>query len=185
MPVPKTAILALLALSLALAAPAALLAGCGEEEHEGEALVEGEPVEVGGLAYSVQLTRFLNPGDPEDASYLAGEPPAPRGKQYLGVFMVVENHSSEPARVAAEMSVADTHGAHFEPVESRSEHALDLGAQVPGDGVLPLPGTTAAAGPIKGAMVLFLVDGEVTESRPLELEIHGPHNESGHVELDI
>lgn len=183
MPAPKTLILALLALALVAAAPAGVLAGCGEEEEETH--VEGEPVEVDGLSYNVQLTRFLNPGDPEDSSYLAGEPPAPPGKQYLGVFMVIENETSGPARVAREMTVADTRGNPYRPVGSTSDYALQLGAEVPPGGELPRPGTTAAAGPIQGAMVLFLVDQDVTENRPVTLEIPSEHGEPGHVELDI
>ena len=80
-----------LALSLALAA-------CGEEEtHE---VFEGEPLELGELGYNVQLTRFLNPDDVEDAEYLVGQPPPETGKDYLGVFMVVENHDKDEAHPA-------------------------------------------------------------------------------------
>lgn len=182
---PKALLAALLALSVALAAPAALLAGCGDEEEEGEALVEGEPVEVGDLSYNVQLTRFLNPGDPEDASYLAGQPPAPEGRQYLGVFMTVENEGSEPARVPTEMDLSDTRGEPYEPVRSRSEYAVDFGASLAPGEELPQPGTTAAAGPIKGSMVLFLVPEDMTENRPVELIIPGEKKEFAKVELDI
>lgn len=55
---PAASIALVLVVSLAIAA-------CGEEEtHE---VVEGEPLELGELSYNVQLTRFLNPDDPEDS----------------------------------------------------------------------------------------------------------------------
>lgn len=186
----RSLLASLLVLALAAAAPAAVLAGCGsDDDEEEEALVEGEPVEVGGLSYNVQLTRFLNPGDPEDAAYLAGEPPAPRGKVYLGVFMVVENEGSEPARVPYEMTVSDTRKLGYTPERSRSEYALDFGEPLAPEETLPEPGTTAAAGPIKGAMVLFLVPQDMTENRPVELAIPGKGGEFGlvygKVELDI
>lgn len=170
----------LLALALAVPAP---LAGCGAEE-ETEAH-EGEPIELGELSYNVQITRFLNPHDPEDAAYLRGQPPAPAGRQYLAVFMEVVNEGSEPARVAAEMRVVDTREESYGPLPSESEYALPLGATLPAGEVLPAPGTTAATGPIKGGMVLFGVDELITENRPVELEIPGPSGEDGVIELDI
>ena len=48
---------------------AGALGACGSEEEETQ-VAEGEPLELGGLSYNVQLTRFLNPDDAEDAEYL-------------------------------------------------------------------------------------------------------------------
>ena len=47
------------------------------------------------------------------------------------------------------------------------------------------PDTPAAGGPIKGSMILYLIDEEAAENRPLELEIPGPDGEAGRIELDI
>ena len=67
--------LAALALAvLALGACAAALRRGGESE-----VAEGEPIEVAGLGYNVQITRFLNPDDTEDAEYLVGQPPPSPG----------------------------------------------------------------------------------------------------------
>jgi hypothetical protein len=166
-----------------LACGALLLGACGEEHHL--EVIEGEGVELGELTYNVQLTRFLNEGDTEDASYLVGQPDPPAGKRYLGVFMKVTNDGSEPATVAGPMEVVDTRENVYDPIESESEYALDPAAVVEPDQELPEPGSTAAAGPIKGSMLLFLVDDFVTENRPLELEIPGPDGEKGLVELDL
>lgn len=168
--------------ALLLAAAALLAAGCGIEEELD--VKEGEPVEVGGLEYNVQLTRFLNPSDREDRAYLAGRPKAPPGKAYLGVFVRVENEGDEAASPPAGISIGDTLGNEYEPVRSRSLYALDFGAGIPPGGHLPAPDSPAASGPVQGALVLFLVDAGVTENRPLELEIPGGGG-PGKVELDI
>jgi hypothetical protein len=169
--------------SLALLAVAVPLAACGAEEHS--EVVEGQPLELGELRYNVAITRFLNPDDVEDSEYLVGQPPEPPGQSYLGVFMLVSNESDEEAYPSAtEFVVTDTTGARYEPIESESPYALDVGATVEADGELPIPDSTAAEGVIEGAMLLFLVDDEVSENRPLELEI-GSAAGSGHVELDI
>jgi hypothetical protein len=106
-PVRKAALAA--ALTLALVG----VAGCGGEEptHEAE---EGVPIELGDLEFNVQFTRFLNPTDPEDSEYLAGqEVPPPAGETYLAVFMTIENTSDEDVRLPgpAQVSVVDTTGA--------------------------------------------------------------------------
>lgn len=173
---------AILAVLASLAA-VGMAAGCGEEEEIH--VVEGEPLELGELAYNVSITRFLNPQDTEDAEYLVGQEPAPPGQSYLGVFLTIENHSEEEALPSAdEYVVVDTDGRPYESVESESPYALDVGATVPADGELPLDDSTAASGPTQGSLLIFLVDDRVTEARPLELEIDSPAG-TGTVELDI
>ena len=80
--------------------------------------------------------------------------------------------------------MTDASGREYEPLESESPYALEIGATVEADGTIPEPDTTAAAGPIQGAMLLFLVDDDVSEERPLELEIESA-DDTGVVELDI
>jgi hypothetical protein len=180
-PAMRTRLTALLVLVLAALALAA--AGCGEEEGEGEA-IEGEPVDVGELAYNVQITRFLNPADNEDSEYLVGQPEAPPGKLYLGVFLVIENPSEEAQLSASQYTVHDTLENEYEPLESESPYALDIGAEVPADEQLPLPDTTPYAGFNKGTLLIFEVDESVSENRPLRLAIEDG-GESHEVTLDI
>jgi hypothetical protein len=169
-------------LAAAAAAVALLAAGCGEEEELD--VVEGEPVELGDLRYNVQITRFLNPDDPEDVAYLEGEPKPSAREAYLGVFMTIENEGEETVDAPASFEVTDTRGGAFESLEVDNPYALDLGAPIGPGQELPPPGTPASSGPIKGAMLLFLVDQGVTENRPLELEIPSSSGD-GRVELDI
>src|SRR5262249_22805377 len=105
------------ALYLAFAAALLLLgvavAGCGEEASS-EA-VEGEPLELGGLKYNVQITRFLNPDDTEDQEYLVGQPPLKPGNAYLGVFMVIENDTDDERTSASDFTVVDTLDTEYKP----------------------------------------------------------------------
>jgi predicted component of type VI protein secretion system len=173
-----------LALAAVLAGLAsAVAAGCGEDENQLD-VKEGEPIQLGELRYNVQITRFLNPDDAEDVAYLEGEPDPAPGEAYLAVFMTVENEGDDTLDVTGDFKVVDTRDNTYKPVASDSAYALDPGTRVgPGED-LPAPDTPAASGPIKGAMVLFLVDQGVTENRPLELEIPSSSGD-GRVELDI
>src|SRR5688572_15452514 len=169
-------------IALLVALPLALTA-CGEEEtHE---VIEGEPLELGELGYNIQLTRFLNPDDVEDAEYLVGQPPPETGKDYLGVFMVVENHDKDEAHPSAtEYTVHDTQDQRYEPLESSSPYALEIGAEVPGEGQLPLLDTTAQTGPNQGSLLIFEIDETSSENRPLKLLISDEES-SGEVILDL
>jgi hypothetical protein len=173
-----------LALVAALLSGALGVAGCGEDEEELD-VMEGEPVELGELRYNVQITRFLNPSDPEDRAYLVGQPDAGRADEYLGVFMTIENEGDSSVQLPDEMTVVDTRDNKYDPRESESVYALELGATLEGGDELPAPDTPAATGPINGAMVLFLVNRSVTENRPIELEIPSSTGEEARVELDI
>jgi hypothetical protein len=179
---PKLAfILGLVALLVAVP-----LAGCGEEEGE-DALeaVEGEPLHLDELIYNVAITRFMNPEETSDAEYLVGQAPEPPGKSYLGVFLLIKNDNEDEATESAHgYVVTDAGGREYEPLESESPYAMEIGATVEADGTIPEQDTTAAAGPIQGAMLLFLVDDDVSEERPLELDIESADH-TGVVELDI
>jgi hypothetical protein len=171
------------ALSLAVALVGAV--GCGEEETKH--VVEGEPLELDELKVNVQITRFLNPSDPEDTDYLTGQQlPPPAGQDYLGVFIEIDNEGDEAARLptAADLSVVDTTGQAYEALESESPFALDFGGEIDAHSEVPAPDTPAASGPTQGSIVLFLVPSTIGESRPLELEV-SYRGEDGTIELDI
>ena len=69
-------------------------------------------------------------------------------------------------------------------LESESPYALDIGAEVPAEEQLPLPDTTPYAGFNKGSLLIFEVDDDVGENRPLQLHIDS-FDGSGEVTLDI
>jgi hypothetical protein len=173
-----------LASTVAITALLLGVAACGEEEETH--VVEGEPIELGDLHFNVQLTRFLNPNDTEDAEYLEGLPAPPPGKDYLGVFMEVENEGDDDLRLpsATGMHIEDTTGQTYEPVETESLFSLDLGGTIEAGSEAPETNTAARSGPVQGAIVLFLVDKDVSNNRPLELSLLADGAE-GTIELDI
>jgi hypothetical protein len=162
---------------------AGALSACGNDEQETEA-AEGEPIEIAGLEYNVQITRFLNPDDTEDSEYLVGMPPPPPGKNYLGVFLVITNPTDEARPSASNFVVTDTLDNEYDLLESASPYALDVGSDVPGDGQLPNVDSTAGTGPNQGSLLIFEVDDSVSDNRPLKMHIE-TFAGSGEVTLDI
>jgi hypothetical protein len=175
---------AVLVLAAAVAA-GVMLSGCNTNPEDTLHVNEGQAMKLGDLLYNVQITRILNPSDPEDKAYLAGQPPPSKDQYYLGVFMQIQNEGDASQRVPTEFTVADTAGTKFRPLRSRSLFALKLGGTVASGGELPEPESTAANGPIEGSMVLFRVDGAALQDRPLILDIPSSTGAVGDVELDI
>jgi hypothetical protein len=162
-----------------------LVSGCDTNPEDAKQVVEGQPIKVGDLLYNVQITRILNPEDPEDKAYLVDQQPPSGDQYYLGVFMRIDNEESVSAQVPSEFKVVDTVGDTFAPIPSKSLFALKLGATIHGGGELPELESTAANGPIEGSMVLFRIDGAAIQDRPLTLEIPSADGSTGEVELDI
>lgn len=168
---------------LAALALALLVSACGYESHEKE-VVEGEPVELGELSYNVIFSRFLNPNDNEDSAYLVGQPPAPEGSAYFGVFFEVQNESEEPQALADSLKIEAADHQKFEAIPSESLYALPLGGEVEPQEQIPVLDSTPQQGPIEGALALFLLPASASENRPLTLSIPGPDGH-GEVTLDL
>jgi len=160
-------------------------AGCGNDlSNEAD---EGVPIKLGDLEITVQETRFLNPSQPDDKSYLEGQQlPPPAGKSYLGVFVTIDNKGDQAVRLPAnaQVSVTDTTGAAYESIPSHTPFAAPLGSELAGGDSLPAPDTPAQSGPVQGSLLIFLVDEGVSENRPLKLEIE-VEGETGEITLDI
>jgi hypothetical protein len=173
----------LLAALLGVVAAAAAVSGCGSEE-EGSA-VEGQPIELGELTYNVQLSRFLNIDDTEDRFYLSGRKHLPPEKNYFGIFVQIKNSADEPQPVPADFRIDDTQGNRYSPVKTGSDFALNLGGEIPAKGSAPVPDSPARSGPTEGALILFVVDRDITENRPLNLVVPGAGGQHAEIKLDI
>lgn len=169
-------------LVLALVGLAGAAAGCGEEEH-GEAK-EGEPLELGDVAYNIQITRELNRFSTEDAAYLEGAPVLDPGQEYLGVFMQVTNEGEEAAVVPDPFTIVDTRGTTYEQIRYENDWTLNPGTPIEPGETVPGAETVAKNGPVEGSLILFAIDEEANENRPLVLEIPGP-DEVGEIILDL
>ncbi|HEU4392094.1 MAG TPA: hypothetical protein VFR04_00505 [Solirubrobacterales bacterium] len=170
--------------ALALVALVASVSACGYESHETE-VVEGEPVELGELSFNVTFSRYLNPNDTEDSAYLVGQPEAPEGSTYFGVFFEVQNESDEPQRLPSTLEITDADQTKFEVLPSESLYALELGGEVEAEEQVPVLDSTADLGPIEGSVAIFLLPESANENRPLTLHIPGPDGENGEVTLDL
>jgi hypothetical protein len=169
-------------LVLALIGLAGLVSGCGDEETT--SVQEGEPLELGDVAYNIQITRELNRFSTEDAAYLQGAPHLRRGQEYLGVFMQVTNQGDEAAVVPDPIRIVDTRGNTYELARYSNDWTLDPGTPIEPGETVPSAETVAKNGPVEGSLILFVIDEEANENRPLTLEIPGP-DEVGEIVLDL
>jgi hypothetical protein len=155
-----------------------VLAGCGKSSNKpGETVREGLSTPLGGLRYTVFLTRLLNLKSNEDRGYLPGQQEAPPGKGLYGVFLQACNESDKQAIAASRFYVEDTQGNRFTPegLSAQNPFAYQGGA-VPGKNCEPRKGSLAQQSPTSGALLLFQLPQTSTENRPLTLHIEGPFN---------
>jgi hypothetical protein len=186
-------------LSAASILAALALGACGDSHtrvttgtYAGESGQNAPYLDVGPLIYEVQLSRELNPSDTEDSSYLAGLPAAQRtlrpGEEWFAVFMQVYNESSSahPAATANDITISDTEGNVYSPVQPVNEFAYRAGPLAP-KGRIPGPDTVAADGPTQGALLLYRISLASLDNRPLEIKIVDPSNASktARAELDV
>jgi len=169
--------------ALMLSAAALALSACGYSSDSKD-VVEGEPVKLGELQYNVVFSRFLNPQDNEDSSYLVGQPAPVEGHNYFGVFVEVQNESEEPQTLADSFTITDAGNQTFAAIPSESLYALPFGGEVESQEQIPILDSTPEQGPIEGSVVLFELPASASENRPLTLSIPGPDGPAA-VTLDL
>jgi hypothetical protein len=183
-------LLVLLALAAAIVT---VLAGCGnkiETRTVGE--TEGLYVDVGELKYQVQISRILNPDDVEDRTYLEGLPagtvPPKPDEAWFGVWMRVQNTTSEETFEAAEeFEIVDTQEHIFRPLELEGNPFAYTPQPVGPNTVVPDSESAAGQGVIQGSLLLFKVTTEALQNRPLEFKIQSPESpdDVGIIDLDV
>jgi hypothetical protein len=155
---------------------AGAVAGCGKVSNkQGETVREGLSTPLGGLHYTVFLTRQLNLKLPEDGGYLPGRKEAQPGHGLYGIFLQACNTSGKAAIASGNFYIQDAQGNKFTPVNlARSNPYAYHGGLVPRQNCEPARGSLAALGPTSGALLLFNLPLADTENRPLELHIKPP-----------
>src|SRR3954468_21074273 len=141
--------LSLLAACALAPACVGLFAGCGKESNkEGETVREGLSTPLGGLRYTVFLTRQLNLANQEDKGYVPGHKEAPPGKGLYGVFLEACNKGDQDAIAASRFYIEDTQGNRFEPegLAEDNPFAYHGGSVVPLN-CEPSRGSLASQGP--------------------------------------
>jgi hypothetical protein len=167
------------------------LSGC--KRHHESPEPEGQPVNVGGLSYTVFITRELNLRDPEDHDYYQG-PEAPPGFNYYGVFIQVcndVNHTHGGASIPVNnFRIIDTQNRQYYPTRLPATNVFAYRPRpLSAKQCVPTPGSAPATGPIGGSLLLFKIPVAAIENRPMDLEINpsgpGPVPDSQRIELDI
>ena len=176
--------------ALAVVALALPLAACGRQKATTFAQFEGTYLNVGPLAYQVQISRQLNPQDLEDRNYMQGVSGklAP-DEVWFAIFIRAQNTSSQTQPATGDFEITDTLDNRFRPVPvaKTNPYAYRPRPVAPGQ-LIPSESSTAGSGVIQqGSMVLFKVKLSSLSNRPLELHIKSPTDprEQGTVELDV
>jgi hypothetical protein len=175
MPRPRLNLLAICALALVCVG---VFAGCGKSSNKpGETVREGLSTPLGGLSYTVFLTRQLNLANEEDKGYLPGHQEAPPGKGLYGVFLEACNKGDKEAIAASRFFIEDTQGNRFSPEGLAQDNPFAYqGGTIPPENCEPRRGSLAQQGPTSGSLLLFELPLAATENRPLELHIEGAFN---------
>jgi hypothetical protein len=167
-------------------------AGCGASEST-TADTEGLYLEISGLKYQIQMSRYMNARDVEDREYLKGLPAGtapPGGKDvWFGVWVRVQNESDKPLPSANTWEIRDTQENIFRPIPvdtNINPFVFKPGIEVPAQTVLPLPSSAAGQGPIQGSLLLFKIKTDSLQNRPLELRFsNGQQGQTGTYDLDV
>jgi len=181
----------LVVLAVALLALAGV--GCGSDENKTVAETEGLYLDINGLKYQIEMSRYMNANDVEDSEYLIGLPegtePPNKDETWFGVWVRVQNESGETLPAADTWEIVDTQDNVFKPIEIDTDinpFAFEKGVDVPADTVLPLSSSAAGQGPIQGSLLLFKVTNESLQNRPLELRFsNGEGTTVGTYDLDV
>lgn len=181
-------LLCLLAIALSLG-----LSACAERGAQVDAKDEGLYIDAGPLTYQVQISRELNPADIEDRNYFAGLPvgttPTTPQQEWFGVWLQVKNEGKQPAQLAKNFRIVDTLGHAFTPIQLSPGNpfayqpvTLDPGA------FQPAANSAARLSATQGTLVLFKLDANVSQNRPLIFEIldnNAPDQVVGSVKIDF
>ncbi len=179
-------------LVLALAIIAAVVAGCGSDTGRTEADTEGVYLDIGGLKYQIEMSRYINPADTEDREYLIGAPdsvkqPAP-DETLFGVWVRVQNVSDKTRPSADTWEIHDTQDKIYRPVpiDTAINPFVWQAKDVPPNTILPLPSSAAGQGPTQGLLLLFKLKTDSLQNRPLELKFsHGQQGQAGVYKIDV
>ena len=176
----------LMVLVLALA-----LSACGDKEKTVTfGSTEGVYVDNGDLKYQVQISRELNPADPEDKGYLIGadEKTLSPSDLWFGVFMRVQNTTADTHPAAREFELSDTQGNTWRPIPLPADNVFAYRpVDLPSGGVLPNTDSPAGENTIQGSLLLFKIPYANLQNRPLVLTVVDPNNpgDKATVDLDV
>jgi hypothetical protein len=166
--------------------------GCGnklETRTQGE--TEGLYLDLDELKYQIQISRYLNPEDVEDRSYLRGLPEGtaqPAGDEtWFGVFIRVSNETDEEITPANDFEIVDTQENVYRPIPLDPEvnDFAYVADPIPAKSLIPQPDSIASEGVIQGSLLLFKVKTSSLQNRPLEFKFRRGSGIQAIVDLDV
>ena len=167
-------------------------AGCGNKQETvtlGD--TEGIYLDVDDLKYQVQISRYMNPSDVEDKSYLAGLPSStaqPTGEEtWFGVFIRVQNTTDKTIAPAKDFSIVDTQENVYKPVpiDTKINPFAYRPDPIGPESLIPQPNSVASEGTIQGSLLLFKLKTATLQNRPLEFRFKGESGTTGVIDLDV
>jgi hypothetical protein len=180
---------------LAVVLIALVAAGCGGDSKSVKttAETEGLYLDIGGLTYQIEMSRYMNVNDIEDSEYLKGLPSStaqPAANEvWFGVWVRVQNQTDKPLPSANTWEIRDTQDNIFRPIPIDTDinpFAFKPGIEVPSQSVIPFPSSAAGQGPIQGSLLLFKLKTDTLQNRPLELRFsNGQQGQTGTYDLDV
>jgi len=181
---------------LALLAGVAALAcsACGKQQDITVAETEGVYLDLGELKYQVQISRVLNPADPQDFEFFRGLPPGmttnlPADEIWFGIFLRVENPTDVPHPMADQFDIVDTTDAKYLPVQldqKTNPLVYRPGFNLPPVTVFPIRNTLGDQSFAQGGLLLFRLKTSTNQNRPLVFHISNTQGSfRGEVDLDF
>jgi len=171
---------------------ALVASGCGnKEEIVTSAHTEGIYLDIDHLKYQVQISRYMNPNDVEDRSYLIGLPAStaqPTGDEtWFGVFIRVQNTTDETIAPANDFEIVDTQDKVYRPIplDTNINPFAYKPDPIAPKGLIPEADSVASEGTIQGSLLLFKVKTESLQNRPLEFRFKRGSGTEGVVNLDV
>ncbi len=175
------------------------LSGCGLTGGLGAEGPQRTPADTEGsylvfphdLTYQIQLSRFLNPADREDNSYVQGLPagirPLAPDEQWFVVFIRVSNETQQAHLAASNFSMVDAQGTSYQPIRldrAGNPFAYQASTLAPKE-VVPPPSSAAGDNTIQGTELLFRLRRDFFFNRPVVFRITSPVNPQQTREADI
>ena len=148
--------------------------GNGEKQSSQiPASIQGPQVTLDGLTYNVTAIRFLDRNRPADAPYLVNKDAPPKGITYIGIWLKVYNPTHKALPIAPGYLLEPTKATDQTQMQQSSESPYSLiDTFVPARGVVPVPGSSEAAGPTPGGLLLYWLNNRAIDKQPFRLVIH-------------
>jgi hypothetical protein len=154
---------------------------------------EGVYVDAANVSYQVELSRELDPSAVEDRAYLRGLPPLTTPptaqEEWFAVWIRAENLTRKTKQLVSDFDISDTQGHVYKPVPLTAVNELRyVPAKIPAHTTFPLADSPAFFSPTQGEELLFKINVNAYQNRPLTLHLLGsgsPAPSLAEVTLDL